>query len=111
MRLTNLVLVAAVRGCGGGGTSRPSLDGSKTLGTLTPAELSELCAYGASVEMGPRDVMCGDATLHLKSQAQCEAVPAPTTCQATVTQAEDCIDAIGADPCNFGTACAPLLSC
>jgi hypothetical protein len=54
----------------------------------------------------------GDLTVTFKSKADCLANQPPASCQATVGQVEDCIDALDADPCSLGgSACQPLFAC
>ncbi len=111
--MTGLVCVTALAlaACGGGGGS--GLDGNKALGSLTSAELMELCEYVA--EAGPQETVdCGDGvTVGPTTAAECAMDPFPTDCTATVDDAEACADAIGDDPCNAfeSEACAPIFAC
>jgi hypothetical protein len=107
------VVLALVACGGGGGTARPNVDGNKRLADLTPSELDALCSWEEATTGGARTVDCGGGlTVTFKSKAQCAAALPPASCQATVGQTEDCIDALDANPCSFGgSACEPLLAC
>ena len=64
--------------------------------TLSTTEISSYCSYQVDVEMAPRTVDCGNGLkVMLKSQAECEASfrTLPTSCTATVAQAEPCVTA------------------
>lgn len=94
------VLVFAIA-CGGGGSG---VSGSKRLGSLSDAEARQLCEY-ASDEFGPpRTITCNGQTIEFNGIDDGDCATAmgseiPETCPATVSQYEDCIEAIGADPC------------
>jgi hypothetical protein len=113
--LVAVILGTLAIGCGGSGGGAPGASGvasGKRLDTLTDAEKAQLCdwtnaklgGYGGSIDCG------GGLTLDAKpSQAACVA-GLPTTCAATVAQAEACANAQSC--ANLVPAeCAPLLQC
>ena len=111
--LRNSIVIALLIGCGGGGKSGVSSD--KHIVDMNATEVSDFCAYEVDVQMAPRTVDCGGGLMvTLKDQAACVASFAQfsASCTATVSQAETCAEAVGADPCNFGgSACTPILQC
>lgn len=113
--LVAIVLGVALVGCGsstgsGGGSS--GVDSSKRLDSLTATEIAQFCdwtnaklgGYGATMSCG------GDITLEADAnQAECVA-GAPTTCAATVAQAEACANMMSCQNI-IPEACAPLFAC
>ncbi len=104
---SSLTLVA----CGGGGGS--GLDSSKTLGSLSSAELTDLCEF--VVDTYPSEAVdCGDGQMFEPGTvAECTEDPFPSDCAATVGQAEACVEALAADVCadTLPEACAPIFAC
>jgi len=111
-----VVGVSAAAGCGdsggSGGPGASGVDSSKRLDVLNDTEKGQICdwtnaklgGYGMSMDCG------GGLTIDAEaSQAECIA-GAPTSCAATVAQAEACANALScANP--IPDVCAPLLSC
>ena len=127
--LTALFTVTA--GCGGGsgsgtdGGTMPratsGVSGTKTVAAITDADRKAICDWTASIYGGyGKTIECGnvggfDLTIYgPESQAACvaEAELIPTTCRATVAQAEACIKAAAdCDDTNDEAACAAIIAC
>ncbi len=111
-----LLLTLAACGSSSGGTT---LDRSKTVGSLTPAEQAELCdqVNGAQGGYG-RSVSCPDGSTQTTDadRASCvQATPAagqPCSNLAVGTLL-DCAAAVGTSLCQFTTAsaCQPIHTC
>lgn len=110
-------LTAACGGSDGSGVSR-----SKSLASLNDDEITDLCEYVAGGEM--RTITCDDGstvTLEATTVAECvtEQQAAPTTCDATVGDVEDCHDDTedlsDEELCDglasLPASCLPLLAC
>jgi hypothetical protein len=119
-----LAFAVLVAGCGGDAgdpnpPSRPTLDETKLLVTLTAAELDTLCSYVADLDHGPRTVTCaGGASVMLDGLAECQQriTAYAARCTATVADQETCTEHVAPDPChlladNGGPACALLRTC
>ena len=109
-----MLMLVTLIGCGSSdGSATPP--GDKLLTALSTNEIASYCSYQVDVEMAPRTVDCGNGLkVMLKSQAECEASfrTLPASCTATVAQAEACVTALGANPCDFTVAaCAELVQC
>jgi hypothetical protein len=108
------IALAACSSSGGDNTGRSGLPESEKLLQLDDSGKDDLCAYQVEVE-GTQPTTCGgDLMVTPKTKAECVAGLAMLSpqCTATVSTAEDCFDAIGADPCNFGgAACNALIAC
>lgn len=100
-----------------GGVGRPSVPASTKLVDLTAAQEGELCDYVADLEGGYGfSKMCGDGiTVRVKDRASCIAMleGAPTSCTATVGDAEACAAAASGDLCKLLSAaeCEWAFSC
>lgn len=97
---------------GGGGNGASGVASGKRLDALTDAEKAMLCdwqanklgGYGMSVDCG------GGLTIDAEpSQAECVS-SAPTSCAATVGQAEACSNAMSCSNL-IPNECAPLFQC
>lgn len=98
-----------------GGSSGSGVSGTKKLVELTASEQDKLCSFEVEAEGGPRTVDCGGGTMvtiHDKGTCLADFSQISPSCTATVKQAEQCFDAIGMDPCNFGGGtCTAVLQC
>ena len=98
-----------------GGSSGSGVSGTKKLVDLNASEQDKLCAFQVDAEGGARTVDCGggtSVTIHDKATCLTDFGHISASCTATVKQAEQCFDAIGMDPCNFGGgACTVVLQC
>jgi hypothetical protein len=126
-------LVSTAGGCGGGsgngdGGTTPKttsgVTGSKTISSLTAADKQKICDWTASLYGGyGGQVVCDDGSGSVltitgpASLTEClaEAAAIPSTCTATVSQAEICTRAISTcDPSDDDAAvdaCAALFTC
>ncbi len=114
--MKKIAIAFVLAACGGSSASKPDIEGTTLLVNLNSTQLDELCSYQTSVFGDPRTVTCtNDETVTVNSTTQCETqfTGLPTSCTATVANVEDCIDAVGSNPCNLETApqCAPLFAC
>jgi hypothetical protein len=110
--LTSFLFVASLSLVACGGDGGTGLDSNKALGTLTTAELTDLCEY--VVDQYPSEpVDCDGTEVEPPTVQECVDDPFPEDCTATVGQAEACAEALGADPCamSLPEACAPLFEC
>jgi len=98
-----------------GGSSGSGVSGTKRLVDLSASEQDKLCTFQVDAEGGARTVDCGGGlmvTIHDKTTCLSDFSHISQTCTATVKQAEQCFDAIGMDPCNFGGGtCTAVLQC
>ena len=118
--LGSAVVALGLAGCGGSGTGASGLPASEKLNNLTDAEKGQLCDWMAS-KLGGYGVTCNSdwAFMTYPDQASCVADgSSPTStpnCQATVGQAEACVNSIS--KCTTFTdlknspLCAPLTVC
>jgi hypothetical protein len=131
----SLFIVAASAGaCGGpssngdGGGTTPAqtsgVPGNKTISSITAADKQKICDWTASLYGGyGGKVVCDDGsgmTVEVTgpaSLAEClaQAAAIPSTCTATVSQAETCTRAIStcdqADDAAATSACAAMFTC
>jgi hypothetical protein len=115
-------------GSGNGGTdggispgTTSGVTGTKKLPNLTAADRKAICDWTADLYGGYGKIIeCGDVggisvTIYgPASQAECiaEAALVPSTCQATVAQAEACVKTLAdCDESNDDAACAEILVC
>ena len=94
------------------------VDPDKTIGELTANEKKSLCDWQAALHggYGKKTTCDGNTSVSApKSQAECVQDLNLPTCQATVAQAEACIEVDAKDPCALAilTApeCEPLVAC
>lgn len=99
---------------GGGGSGLPR---SEQVGDLAEADLETLCEWGTERQGGEGTVhQCeGDMSVSTQSASECADDMFETSCDVTVADVEDCIDAIAPDPCVLIEAtppvCMPMLQC
>ena len=111
--------------CGGGsGDSVSGVSGSKTLASLSDAEITQFCEYQIDLAGPERTIECDEqttVTVGGDTVAECvtnfqESQDSAPNCPTTVAQAEACFEAISdrsdAEICEFEipAACAPLFS-
>ena len=115
MKRVALLVLVVLGGCGSN-RSHSGLPASERLVSLSAADTGTLCDYQVQVE-GTTRTDCGSGLMGTpKTRAECVAGLAGLrpTCTATVSDAEGCFAAIGANPCNLtsiGAACAALSAC
>lgn len=114
-KLLGLCAVAMLMACGGG-SSGSGVSGSKKLSDLTAEESRKLCEYSVEAEDGPRTVTCDNGDkIEISGDEECDTASAddfPESCTATVSDAEDCFEALGDNPCSPDIQrCAALLQC
>ena len=113
--LVAVVLGLVLGGCGsstGGGGGSSGVDSSKRIDSLSASEKAQYCdwvnaklgGYGATMSCGSDITLEADA-----SQAECVA-SAPTSCAATVAQAEACANMMSCQNL-IPPSCAPLFEC
>lgn len=99
-------------GCGGG-------DDDTLLRDVTLDEAKDLCEFAN--DQIPEEQTCGDGTMvggeapedcDAITQADLDADELPATCDVTVGEYKDCIEALGDDPCadSLPAACAGFFS-
>ena len=117
------LVMAFAFACGGGGGGG-GVDGGKRLVDLNDAEVTSMCEYTAGIQGPEREITCSDSstvTVGGGTVAECvtefnESQAAAPNCPVTVSQYEDCIEAVDAltdaqlcEGNSFPAACAPLL--
>jgi hypothetical protein len=102
----------------GGGTSTSGIDGTKTVGSLTPAEQATFCDWAAAVTGGYGcQGACdgGVAVTFDASQSACIAQFTKPGCSATVSDVESCAKTNAQNVCALAIlsspACASLRAC
>ncbi len=95
-------------GCGGG-------DDDVLLREATVEDAKDLCEFAN--DHIPEETDCGGGVTAGGGEPEdCDAISGendtPATCDATIGDAKDCIEALEADPCSdsFPAACAPIFS-
>lgn len=109
----SIIACVAVVACSS--SSGSGVTETKRLTDLSASEQDKLCTYSVDVEDGPRTVTCSDKSMvTIDDKATClgNFGSISAQCQATVSDAEKCFQAMGKDPCNLDVgACSALLSC
>ncbi len=117
MRTTFYCVVVAMAMAACGGSAGPSgVDSNKHINTLSTSEAQTFCEWAVEEQGGAGHVTdCGGGVMvTADTVAECETNQANlvATCAATVADAEACMTAMGADPCNFEhPECAALIAC
>jgi hypothetical protein len=116
-KILAVVVAGLAYGCGGEGSGGGSsgVPGNLPLGQLDPAQQDQLCTFIADT-FPSRSVMCPDGSMVKVggTKADCVAKKHPTTCMATVAQAESCTEAFATQTddqickITIPEACAPL---
>lgn len=114
-RTLALALAVGLAGCGGGGGDDHSgVEPTAVVADLDPADEMTLCDWSIDAEGGAGHVThCNGFDVTTHTVADCVAEFAGWTCDATVGELEDCINAIDGDTCALLTeeACAFLFTC
>jgi hypothetical protein len=86
------------------------VDGTKKIGTLSSAEKKQLCDWQAGINGGyGKSTKCdgGLSVSGAKTQSACVSKLPPPSCEATVTEFEDCMKVDVKDPCALAILTAP----
>jgi hypothetical protein len=86
------------------------LDGTKKIGTLSSTEKKQICDWVAGINGGYGRATTCDGGLNVtnaKTQSACVSKIPPASCEATVTEFEDCMKVDAQDPCAFAILRAP----
>lgn len=100
---------------GGGGAS--GLPVSAQIGDLSEGDVETLCEWGTERQGGAgSEYECADGiTVTTQPATDCIDQLFETSCDITVGELEDCMDAIAPDPCvlleSTPPACEPMLAC
>ena len=101
--------------CGGDDDgARSGLDPGATVTSLSPGDLTSLCAWSAETQGGAGTTTeCGDHTVTVNDAAACADGFTGKTCTLTVGEFEECIQALRDDPCTAiqSAACGPIIQC